>query len=119
MNRLRRGRKYEELAAEYLRGQGYEIIATNYRHSRNEIDIIAAHGNELVFVEVKGGRSLAFGDPVYRVDKRKQDAIVSVAQAFLQKSIVAYQSYRFDVIVVREEEGGRNIEHLPGAFTAS
>ncbi|MCX6831084.1 MAG: YraN family protein [candidate division Zixibacteria bacterium] len=117
-NRYRRGRKYEKLAVDHLRVKGYDIVATNYRHGRKEIDIICAKDNELVFVEVKGGRSTAFGDPVYRVNNRKRDAIVKVAQAFLQKSEVAYQSYRFDVIVVKEKEGRHEIEHLQGAFTA-
>jgi putative endonuclease len=118
LNRYRRGRKYEKLAVDFLRVNGYDIVATNYRHGRKEIDIICAKDNELVFVEVKGGRSTAFGDPVYRVDNRKREAIIKVAQAFLQESEVAYQSYRFDVIVVKEKEGRREIEHLQGAFTA-
>ena len=103
---------------DHLRVNGYDIVVTNYRHGRKEIDIICAKDNELVFVEVKGGRSTAFGDPVYRVDNRKRDAIISVAQAFLQESEVAYQSYRFDVIVVKEGDGRNEIEHLQGAFTA-
>ena len=118
VNRYRRGRKYEKLAVDHLRVNGYDIVATNYRHGRKEIDIICLKDNELVFVEVKGGRSTAFGDPVYRVNSRKRDAIINVAQAFLQESEVAYQSYRFDVIVVKEKDGRREIEHLPGAFTA-
>lgn len=118
INRYRRGRKYEKLAADYLRVNGYDIVATNYRHGRKEIDIICAKDHELVFVEVKGGRSTAFGDPVYRVDNRKRDAIINVAQAYLQESVIAYQSYRFDVIVVKETNGRNEIEHLQGAFTA-
>jgi putative endonuclease len=118
VNRYRRGRKYEILAVDYLRGNGYDIVATNYRYGRKEIDIICAKENELVFVEVKGGRSTAFGDPVYRVDNRKRDAIIEVAQAFLQESKVVYRSYRLDVIVVKEKEGRNVIEHLQGAFTA-
>ena len=118
VNRNRRGRKYEKLAVDFLRVNGYDIVATNYRHGRKEIDIICVKDNELAFVEVKGGRSTAFGDPVYRVDNRKRDAIINVAQAYLQESEVAYQSYRFDVIVVKEKEGRHEIEHLQGAFTA-
>jgi putative endonuclease len=118
VNRYRRGRKYEKLAVDHLRVNGYDIVATNYRHGRKEIDIICTKDNELVFVEVKGGRSAAFGDPVYRVNDRKRDSIVKVAQAYLQESEIAYQSYRFDVIVVKEKDGRHEIEHLPGAFTA-
>ena len=41
-----------------------------------------------------------------------------VAQAFVQESTVDYQSYRFDVIVVKEKEGQCEVEHLQAAFTA-
>ena len=97
--------------------QGYQIIATNYRYSRTEIDIICAINNELVFVEVKGGRSGEFGDPIHRVDKRKQEALIKTAQGYLQQSVVDYDSYRFDVIVVEEKEGRLDINHIKGAFT--
>ncbi len=118
VNRVRRGRKYEQHAAAYLRNAGYEIVATNFRRERNEIDIICSTDGELVFVEVKGGKSAAFGDPVYRVDERKREAIIKVAEAFIQESIVSYKSYRFDVIVVRERGGECEIEHRQAAFTA-
>jgi putative endonuclease len=118
VNRVKSGRKYEKCAADYLQSQGYKIVATNFRRGRNEIDIIGAKNGELVFVEVKGGKSEEFGDPVYRVDDRKREAIIKVAQAFIQEAIVAHGSYRFDVIVVKEREDRFEIEHLEAAFTA-
>jgi putative endonuclease len=113
-----RGRKYETIAAAYLKELGHDIVASNFRYGRNEIDIICSKDGELIFVEVKGGKSSAFGDPIYRVDERKRDAIVKVAEAFLQQSLVAYRSYRFDVVVVRENKGETELEHWKAAFTA-
>lgn len=118
IHRRDKGKRYEALVAEYLKSQGYDVMVTNYRNGRNEIDIICQKNDELVFVEVKGGRSAAFGDPVYRVDERKRRAIIKVAEAFLQQSIVTFQSYRFDVVIVKENTSGMEIEHLPAAFTA-
>jgi putative endonuclease len=117
VSRRARGNRYEKAASEFLQTQGYRIITTNYHFGHKEIDIICLDGKELVFVEVKGGRSLEFGDPVYRVDARKQAAIAEVARAFLAGSARDYDSYRFDVVTVKDDERGQAIEHLKGAFT--
>ncbi len=117
MSRRARGNRYEKAATEFLKAEGYQVIAANYHFGHKEIDIICLDGEELVFVEVKGGRSQEFGDPVYRVDARKQAAIAEVAQAFLAGSARDYESYRFDVVIVRDEEKGQVIEHLKSAFT--
>jgi putative endonuclease len=118
MNRKIRGRQYEQAATDFLRQSGYQIITTNYRFGRNEIDIICAQGGELVFVEVKGSASDAFGDPVYRVNESKRQAIIKTAQGFIQQSIVPYDSYRFDVVIVIDKDGETRIDHVQAAFTA-
>lgn len=48
-----KGQKGEGLAANYLISRGYEILEKNYRHHRQEIDLIAKQADCLVFVEVK------------------------------------------------------------------
>jgi len=45
--------KGEELAEKFLRDKGYDIIAKNWRYDKDEIDIIARDGDEIVIVEVK------------------------------------------------------------------
>ena len=113
----KRGRLYEQAAIDYLKSKGYRIIETNYRYGRHEIDIICTFNDELIFVEVKGGSSFAFGDPVYRVDQRKQRAIIEVAQGYLIQSTKSYTSYRFDVVVVKDRKLKREFEHFENAFT--
>ena len=55
------GRAGEAAAAAHLRRSGYKIVARNYRVREGEIDIVAEHSADLVFVEVKARRSGAFG----------------------------------------------------------
>ncbi len=43
----------ERVAAEYLRRQGFEVLAKNVERKTGEIDIIARKANTLHFVEVK------------------------------------------------------------------
>ena len=47
------GSKYEQLAADYLKKQGYCIVERNYYTPYGEIDIIAQQDEVLVFVEIK------------------------------------------------------------------
>ena len=49
------GKWGEELAADFLRKNGYQIMERNWRFGHRDLDIIARspEGNEVVFVEVK------------------------------------------------------------------
>ena len=51
--RRRLGSLSEELAARFLRSQGYRIAERNVRLRRGEIDIVAWDGDVLVFVDVR------------------------------------------------------------------
>lgn len=117
MNRRKRGKEYEDAAGDFLEKAGYRILGRNFRIGRNEIDIICTKNNALIFVEVKGGKSREFGDPVLKIDERKRKAIASVAEGFMQRSLVTYDAYRFDVVVVSEKNKFLEIEQIESAFT--
>ena len=53
MNTRRTGELGERIAAAFLAIKGYEIIDTNYRFARREIDLVARDGAAVVAVEVK------------------------------------------------------------------
>src|SRR5438067_1699211 len=55
------GRRAEELAADFLRSQGFEILERNYRRRLGELDIIAERAGVLVIAEVRTRSSTAFG----------------------------------------------------------
>ncbi len=52
------GRRAETIAAWYLRGKGYRVLARRVQSGAGEIDIIARRGDTLVFVEVKARATL-------------------------------------------------------------
>ncbi len=55
----------ETYACWWLRLHGYRVVARNWRVSGGEVDIVAARGGVLAFVEVKGRRGgLRFHDDV-------------------------------------------------------
>lgn len=93
------GRSGEETAMHYLQGKGYRIHCMNYRFSRVEIDIIAQHEEEVIFVEVKTRRSAEVAFPEQAVGKSKQRNIRLAAENFLAENQIGLPA-RFDIIAV-------------------
>jgi putative endonuclease len=117
MRTTQKGRWGEKKAVEYLKSKGFEILFTNYRYGHKEIDIIARDKNNVVFVEVKAGKSKSFGPPRGWVDLRKQKKIAEVATAFLQQYQFPGCDFRFDVITIDRSSGKEMLEHIQNAFT--
>ena len=78
------GDRGENMAARYLRNQGYKIIMRNFRCDAGEVDIIARQRDMLVFVEVK---TRAYDDPTpeEQVDPVKQQQIQKAAKLYLSR----------------------------------
>ena len=98
------GRWGEELAARALRARGYEILASRWRCRFGEIDLIAADGTYLCFVEVKLRKSDAFGSAGAFVDRRKQEKIRTSANLYLAEHPIELQP-RFDVVEIYAPQG--------------
>lgn len=112
------GAKGENLACEYLKGLGYDIIERNYHSKYGEIDIIAhIKGKEsFVFVEVKTRSGRNEIKPCEYVDERKRRKIVKTALVYLCDKVYSV-SMRFDVIDIIFENGVPLIKHYENAFT--
>ncbi|MEC4840811.1 YraN family protein [Mycobacteroides chelonae] len=65
------GSRGEDLAADYLSKDGFTVLDRNWRCRYGELDIIAADGEVLVFVEVKTRTGRAFGTPAEAVTHTK------------------------------------------------
>ncbi|MEJ0073605.1 MAG: YraN family protein [Candidatus Saccharibacteria bacterium] len=62
MTNYAHGHDAEKIAAEWLEGQGYKVLALNWRHQRAEIDIVARKAHQpLTFFEVKYRQSTGQG----------------------------------------------------------
>jgi putative endonuclease len=111
------GRRCEELSVAWLAGRGFRILARNFRTRRGEIDIIARHGDELVFVEVKAKRGDRLGAPLEMITPVKIGRIIAAALDYLAEASWRGRGCRFDVVTVSEGPGGEvSIDHLAGAF---
>ena len=113
------GERGENVAARYLRNQGYKIIIRNYRNDVGEIDIIARDGKTLVFVEVK---TRAYDDPTpeEQVHTAKQQQLTRVAKVYLTRYGSPQPPARFDVVaIVWPNNREPIIRHTPDAFEAA
>lgn len=112
------GRQGEELAARYLKENGYQIIDRNWTTRQGELDIIALKDGSLVFVEVRTTQSGKFGYGLESVGYRKQQKVRQLALQYLQEHPAYYGSFRFDVVsVLWDSQGTRTgVQHIEGAF---
>jgi putative endonuclease len=112
------GRIGEDLAHRHLRRHGCTVVARNYRvpSGRGEIDIVAWHGEQLVFVEVKTRASAEFGEPSGAVDMEKRDRVMRAARDYVRRAEVPWDRVRFDIVsIVLQPQTA--IEWLQDAFS--
>lgn len=108
------GKKGEEIAANFLLQNGYEIQETNWRYKKSEIDIIAKKENDLIFVEVKTRSSSIFQTPEEAVSIKKQKLIFLAANQYIQSKELDF-NIRFDIISITFNKELK-INHLIDAF---
>ena len=88
------------MAASFLHSQGLRILRRNFRWGRRgELDIVARHGDCLVFCEVKSTIAPASGDPARAINLHKRRLLrIGAANWFylLGRRVPA----RFDVVEV-------------------
>ena len=96
------GRIGEDLAHRHLRRHGCTVVARNYRtpSGTGEIDIVAWHGERLVFVEVKTRISAEFGAPESAVDAEKRDRLLRAARDYVRRADLDWENTRFDIVSV-------------------
>lgn len=90
----------ETLACAELTRRGYSVLARRYRTRRGEIDIIALHQAQLVFIEVKTRRHERCGAPAEAVTPAKRRRMEQVALAYLSERGWLHRPARFDVVSV-------------------
>jgi putative endonuclease len=110
------GRWGEALAAQYLIAGGYQILERNWRAGRTEIDLIARHRHDTVFIEVKLRSDRGPSVGLDSVQEDKQARIVRAAHRFLCTRAQPFARPRFDVICIRYGRAGWRLDHWVEAF---
>ncbi len=115
-----KGRRGEDEACRYLKDMGHRIIATNWRYSHLEIDIVSLKGDGLHFVEVKSRTAPVMAAPELNVGPQKQRRLTAAANAFLNSKdrgeLPKGMEVHFDVLTVIFDRTYFEIEYYPQAF---
>jgi len=112
---IKRGKRGEELAMNFLIEKGYEIVEKNYRFKRSEIDLVVKKDDVLIFVEVKMRSSASHGFPEEFVDRKKQLKVLEGAEQYMVET-KWHGPVRYDVISVRGSGAKPEIRHFEDAF---
>ncbi len=99
------GRQGERAAAVFLISRGYRVLDLNWRAGKTgEIDIVAAKGQLVVFVEVKTRTRMSADDALAAVDAAKLRRLTRLGAIWMSKNGRG-RPCRFDVIGVQLREG--------------
>lgn len=109
------GNEAEDIAAQHLAGQGYEILDRNWHFNHLELDIVARKGPFLVVAEVKSRAGNYVVEPQLAVNRNKQNLIIAATNAYLAKKNLDLE-VRFDIISVVFYKTGHKLEHIENAF---
>lgn len=111
------GKRGEDLAADFLKENGYRVITRNFHSNHGEIDIVAQDGDILAFVEVKNYSDKSFNSPFGAITKSKRENMIKTAKFYLMLKGAGEVYCRFDVVAIkREGDGAVEIELLKDAF---
>ncbi len=100
-----RGRLGEAAAAQFVRERGWKIIACNWRHGRDELDLIAWDGDVLVFAEVRAREVRVLVSGYHSVTWRKKRALARATRAYLRGMTRPPAHFRFDIVEVKVSDG--------------
>lgn len=114
------GQRAEGLAACYLEGLGYTVVARNWRRPTGELDLVVTKDRLCVFVEVRSRTGVERGHALETVDARKCARVRRAARLFLDQERPSADVYRFDVVGVTfaPEDGAPELVHIEDAFRA-
>ena len=111
------GQASELQAEQFLVAKGYRILDRNVRTFLGELDLVAEDQGVVVFVEVKGRTTEAFGGALLAVNHRKRMKLAKLATLYLAQRHWSDKACRFDVVLVQGRPSDRGmIEHLQNAF---
>lgn len=124
-NTSAKGSRAEGHARQWLKSQGYRIVAANIADDRGELDLLVHPPGDsltLAVVEVRSSSSQSTLRHDMLFPPAKQRQVEDTARRLLVKRRLVRpgMGVRFDVVFVRLDDAGNALEvqHFPHAFTA-
>jgi len=119
------GKIGEEIAVDFLRKKGYQILDRNYKFKipgdlqRGEIDIVAKKEDTICFVEVKTLKNPKIEIfPEEKINLSKKKKLIATAESWLIKNKIPLDSkWQIDVISIVIKGGKTKISHFENAIS--
>jgi putative endonuclease len=111
------GRAAEAHAATYLQQHGFIILDRNWRNRWCELDIVAARGNKVHFVEVKYRATTAYGRPDEYINYDKINRLARAAPAWNQAHR-HFGEFQIDFVAVTGPLERPQVEYIPNFISA-
>ena len=113
------GKIGEDLAVEFLKNKGFQILERNWNNKWGEIDIIAKDNQTYVFIEVKTRLNKNYGLPEESVTPWKLKEVIKTAQYYALTHEGLPEQHRIDVMGIILDLDGRvqyfnHIENVTG-----
>ncbi len=106
----------EDAAIDWLRREGFLIVARNWRDGRYELDIVAQRGFSLHFVEVKSRLKSGWSTPEEAITNNKRTALMRGVNSYLASHPTDLEP-QVDLIAVDIMEDGRcEVRYIPYAI---
>lgn len=107
------GRYGEDLAAQYLLNQGFEILERNWRCPIGELDLIVKGHDSVVAVEVKTRQTMTFGGPLQAITTTKAQRLRRLLASYLHQNPNPVRLVRVDLVAIFLPAGGPpELQHL-------
>lgn len=108
----------EEQAKQFLKKNGYKILAEHWTSRIGELDLVAFRGGSYIFIEVKTRTNEKFGAPEEAIPWWKEKKLRKTAELFLLKNKLFEVPWQIDVIAITRDllSGEVKIKHLENAI---
>ncbi len=110
------GQRGEDLAARFLQGRGWRVLARNWRFHHKEIDLVVGRDRLVVFVEVKSRAADGLVSPLASIPAGKRRELATAARGWIALRGREGESYRFDAVIVVRGPAGTRLEHVEDAW---
>jgi putative endonuclease len=110
------GIRGERIAERHLVASGMQLLDRNWRCSQGEIDLVLRDADEIVFVEVKTRRSVAYGHPLEAITVAKLARLRRLAGAWCADHPGAGRIRIDAVAVIAPRDAPATIDHLERVF---
>lgn len=110
------GQTGEEIACDFLKTQGHQILDRNWRSGHLELDIVSEDASGVHFIEVKARTVPVTSTLTDQVNRVKQKRISAAALQYLNKKHLLGQEVYFDIVSVLFDREETVVRYFPQAW---